>query len=207
MPRPFEQVYDERFERQYGFFRPYVRQVIYRYLDCGVLEDGFARVRRDDCGREYLLAFSCKRRHFCPSCHQKRVVEFGEWLCGNVVKAVPHRHVVFGISKILRRHFLYNRKLLSGLSRCAWEAFNEYLQSASSSGQLRPAAVNAIQTFGDFLGYNPHCHMLVADGGFHGNEAFTVVPAPDGNQIADLFRHKVLKMLLAKKRSRPSASR
>ena len=27
----FEQVYEERFERQYGFFRPYVRQVIYRY--------------------------------------------------------------------------------------------------------------------------------------------------------------------------------
>jgi hypothetical protein len=26
-------VYDERFERQYGFFRPYVRQVIYRFLD------------------------------------------------------------------------------------------------------------------------------------------------------------------------------
>jgi len=89
----FEQVYDDRFERQYGFFRPYVRQVIYRYLDCGVLANGFARVRCDDCGHEYLLAFSCKRRHFCPSCHQKRVVELGEWLCGNVVKAVPHRHV------------------------------------------------------------------------------------------------------------------
>ena len=22
----------------------------------------------------HLLAYSCKRRHFCPSCHQKRVV-------------------------------------------------------------------------------------------------------------------------------------
>ena len=32
-----EQVYDERFAKQYGFFRPYVRQVIYRYLDCGIL--------------------------------------------------------------------------------------------------------------------------------------------------------------------------
>jgi len=28
----FEQVYQERFERKYGFFRPYVRQVIYRYF-------------------------------------------------------------------------------------------------------------------------------------------------------------------------------
>ncbi|MFH1123533.1 MAG: hypothetical protein V1758_07705 [Pseudomonadota bacterium] len=32
-----EQVYDERFAKRYGFFRSYVWQVIYRYLDCGIL--------------------------------------------------------------------------------------------------------------------------------------------------------------------------
>jgi hypothetical protein len=90
----FEQVYEERFERAYGFYRPYLRSVIYRYLDCGVLRNGFARVRCGECGHEYLLAFSCKRRHFCPSCHQKRVVEFGEWVCGEVLKKAPHRHFV-----------------------------------------------------------------------------------------------------------------
>ncbi len=51
---PFEQVYLERFERQYGFFRPYVSRVIQRYLDCGDLLNGFARVRCGDCGHEYL---------------------------------------------------------------------------------------------------------------------------------------------------------
>ena len=66
----FKRVYEERFERAYGFYRPYLRSVIYRYLDCGVLRNGFARVRCGECGHEYLLAFSCKRRHFCPSCHQ-----------------------------------------------------------------------------------------------------------------------------------------
>jgi len=34
---------DEHFSRQYGFWRPYVEQVIYRYLDCGDLHNGFAR--------------------------------------------------------------------------------------------------------------------------------------------------------------------
>ncbi|MDI6755284.1 MAG: transposase zinc-binding domain-containing protein [Thermodesulfobacteriota bacterium] len=63
--------------------------MIYRYLDCGVLRNGFARVRCGECGHEYLLAFSCKRRHFCPSCHQKRVVEFAEWVCGEVLKGFP----------------------------------------------------------------------------------------------------------------------
>jgi hypothetical protein len=74
-----------------------------------------------------LLAFSFKRRHFCPSCHQKRVVEFGERLCEEVLKAVPHLHFVFSllrrsrIPKILRRYLLYDRRLLSNLSRCGWD--------------------------------------------------------------------------------------
>lgn len=100
----FEQVYDDLFARQYGFLRTYVKQVIYRYLDCGILHNGFAHVRCGGCGHEDLLAFSCKRRHFFPSCHQKRVVEFGEWLCEEVLKAVPHRHFIFSIPKILRRY-------------------------------------------------------------------------------------------------------
>jgi ribosomal protein S27E len=102
----FVQNYDEHFSRQYGFWRPYLQQVIDRYLDCGDLHNGFARVKCRDCSHEYLLAFSCKRRHFCPSCHQKRVVAFGEWLCMDVLKKIPHRHFVFSIPKILRRYFL-----------------------------------------------------------------------------------------------------
>jgi hypothetical protein len=143
----FEQIYEERFERQYGFFRPYVARVIHRYLDCGDLHNGFARVRCAGCGHEYLLAFSCKRRHFCPSCHQKRVVEFGEWLCQEVIKAVPHRHFVVSIPKILRRYFLYDRKLLSELSRCAWESLKVFLQQSVPEKDAVPGAVIAIQTF------------------------------------------------------------
>jgi hypothetical protein len=41
----FVRVYEEYFPRQYGFWRPYVEQVIYRYLDCGDLSHGFARVK------------------------------------------------------------------------------------------------------------------------------------------------------------------
>jgi ribosomal protein S27E len=46
---------------------------IFRYLDCGCLQNGFARVKCNDCGHEYLVAFSCKRRHFCPSCHHSNL--------------------------------------------------------------------------------------------------------------------------------------
>ena len=73
----FGQVYEQRFERRYGFWRPYLQKVISRFLECGDLHHGFARVKCRDCYHEYLLGFSCKRRYFCPFCHQKGVVEFG----------------------------------------------------------------------------------------------------------------------------------
>jgi hypothetical protein len=69
-------IYDEYVSRQYGFWRPSVKQVISRYLECGDLHNGFARVTWKDCGHENLLAFCCTRRHVCPSCPQKRVGEF-----------------------------------------------------------------------------------------------------------------------------------
>jgi len=199
----FERVYDERFSRQYGFFRPFVKDVMYRYLDCGDLHRGFARIRCPDCGHEQLLAFSCKRRHFCPSCHQKRVVEFGEWLCMEVVKKVPHRHVVFSIPKILRRYFLYDRSLLSDLSRCAWETLKTLYQCVSGEENAAPGAVIAIQTFGDLLRFNPHCHVLVSDGCFYETGSFKVAPPPDRKGLEKLFRSKVLNLLLAKGKITP----
>ena len=196
---PFMQIYDDRFSRDYGFWRPYIEKVIYRYLDCGDLHQGFARIRCNDCGHEYLLSFSCKRRHFCPSCHQKRVVEFGEWLCMDVLKKIPHRHFVFSIPKMLRRYFLYDRKLLAALSRSAWESLKVFMQQAVPEKEPIPGAVIAIQTFGDFLGFNPHCHILMTDGCFYGNKGmFRVAPPLEIKKLEAIFRHKVFRMLLKK---------
>jgi len=44
------------------------------------------------------------------------VVEFGEWLWQELIKVVPHRHVVCNIPNVLRRYFIYDNKLLSELS-------------------------------------------------------------------------------------------
>jgi ribosomal protein S27E len=169
--------------------------VIYRYLDCGDLHMGFARVRCENCGHEYLLAFSCKRRHFCPSCHQKRVVEYGEWLLSNVLKDVPHRHWVFSIPKRLRIYFLYDRKLLAKLSRCAWKVMTTYLKSAVSDHSAVPGASIAVQTYGDFLNPNPHLHAIATDGCFLEDGSFKTAPDFILKDLEEVFRYEVLKML------------
>lgn len=64
----------------------------------------------------------------------------------DVLKKIPHRHFVFSIPKILRRYFLYDRKLLADLSRCAWESLKAFLQDAVLEDDPVPGAVIAMQT-------------------------------------------------------------
>lgn len=45
------------------------------YLKRGRLEHGFPRVRCDTCHHERLVAFSCKRRGFYPSCGANMVYQ------------------------------------------------------------------------------------------------------------------------------------
>ncbi|MCP3932646.1 MAG: hypothetical protein GY705_26550 [Bacteroidetes bacterium] len=68
-----------------------------------------ARIKCPDCHHEYILAFSCWGRHFCPSCHNKKVIQCGNHLKETVLFPVPHRQYVFTIPKILRKYFLYDR--------------------------------------------------------------------------------------------------
>ena len=72
-------------------------EVADKFLACGVLEHGFARVRCDRCAHEYLLACSCKARYFCPSCHAKRLALWTLWLEDTLLADVPHRQVVLTI--------------------------------------------------------------------------------------------------------------
>ena len=98
----FSTVYDERFARRWGYWRSVVGEVVEKFLACGILKHGFARVRCDSCRHEFLLAFSCKCRYFCPSCHAKRLALCGIWLEETLLADVHHRQVVLTVPKRLR---------------------------------------------------------------------------------------------------------
>jgi hypothetical protein len=75
---------------------------------------------------------------------------------------------------------------------------NYYINTCRKDG-ANPAAVAVIQTFGDYLSFNPHMNILVADGCF-GGDGFFYAPSIniDTALIEKLFIHKIFKMLLAK---------
>ena len=53
----------------------YVQREFEDFLKCGRLDHGFLRVRCESCHVEHLVAFSCKRRGFCPSCGARRMAD------------------------------------------------------------------------------------------------------------------------------------
>ncbi len=130
--------------RRCGFWRGFVDEQVRRYLDCGLLENGFARIRCPDCTEEYLLAFSCKTRELCPSCAAKRSAATAALLAEEVFEEVGHAQWVFVMSKMLRPYFLHHRELLGGLSRAAWETVLELMTAAADDETFRPGMVAVV---------------------------------------------------------------
>jgi hypothetical protein len=78
-------------------FPAYVQRECYDYLQGGVLAHGFLRLGCDTCHKELRLAFSCKRRGFCPSCAGRRMAQTAAHLVEQVIPWVPTRQWVVSV--------------------------------------------------------------------------------------------------------------
>ena len=185
--------WEERYERRYGFWRSLVDEQVLRYLNCGLFDNGFARIRCPECSDEYLLAFSCKTRELCPSCAAKRST--AALLAEEVFEEVGHAQWVFVIPKMLRPYFLHHRELVGGLARAAWETVLELMCVAAGDEDMRPGMVSVVQTAGDLGNWHPHVHALVSRGGWTRDGQWLPVACVDERPAELLFRHKVIRLL------------
>jgi hypothetical protein len=199
-----ERVCDERYEREHGFWRPVFRRVVEQFLDCGDLRCGFARLWCATCRKELLLPYSCRRRCFCPSCHQKRALLFAEHVDQEVLDDLPVRQYVVIIPKMLRLCFKYDRKLLGLLSQCFYASVKELFQDAAGDRRSLPGMIASLQSYGDDpTRFHPHLHSLVTDGLVSAEGSFVPIPCSDPVRIMELFRHKLVKALLAREKISP----
>jgi len=76
----------------------YVTREFEAYLKCGRLEHGFLRVRCESCHDEKLVAFSCKKRGFCPSCGARRMADSAALLVDEVLPHQPMRQLAPGMA-------------------------------------------------------------------------------------------------------------
>lgn len=79
------------------------------FLECGILAHGFLRLRCPECAHEKRVAFSCKRRGFCPSCGAQRMVQSAAYLVDQIVPRVLVRQWVLSFTIPLRVLFAGRR--------------------------------------------------------------------------------------------------
>jgi hypothetical protein len=149
----------------------YVKEEFHAFLDCGLLQKGFLRVRCEDCHHERLLAFSCKKRGFCPSCLGRKQALSTEFLMDDLLPAVPIRQYVLSFPFELRFLLAARPALLSGVLSIVNRAIGSLLKSKALSRQqelngeeLFTGAVSFIQRWGSSLNLNCHLHILIPEG-------------------------------------------
>jgi hypothetical protein len=141
------------------------------YLDCGRLEAGCLRLECRSCGHSMLVAFSCKRRNWCPACVGRRMADIGVHLEQRVFPEAPARHWICSLPWGLRALLGYDRRLcaevlaavIAELSRSLKRRAKKALGLSSVDDALT-GAVAAVQRVGSALRLNVHFHILQLDG-------------------------------------------
>jgi len=90
-------IFNSLWQSKTSVYRDTLNASLMSFLRCGRLEYGFLRAVCDDCKHEKLVAFSCKRRRFCPSCGSRRMVESAALLADDVLGGYPIRQWVLSL--------------------------------------------------------------------------------------------------------------
>ena len=174
----------------------FVERELRAYLRCGILEHGFVRVHCDVCGKDALVAFSCKGRGFCPSCSGRRMAATAAHLVDHVLPRVPVRQWVLSLPIRLRYQIAFDRDLGRRVRNLFVRAvLGSIRRRARQAGVRDPVvgAVTSVQRFGSALNLNVHFHTLVLDGVYRdepGGCGFDFVPlaAPPPAELERLLR-------------------
>ena len=162
------------------------------FLRCGILAHGFVLARYGDCGWSRPVAFSCKRRGFCPSCIGRRMADFAAHLADRVVPSVPVRQWVLTVPHALRARMMFDPALTSAVLRELIAAVSSWLRrrahSFGATGTVKTGAIAVIQRFNSAAAASPHFHTLFLDGVFSfapgGAPLFHPTPAPRDEDVA-----------------------
>src|SRR5215831_2606831 len=149
----------------------YVARELYDYVQCGVLAHGFLRLGCDTCHHELLLAFSCKRRGFCPSCAGRRMAQTAAHLVEQVIPWVPTRQWVVSVPIPLRYWTAFSPDLTAKVHTIIRTTIGQYYLNQAVTrgvprGKIHPGSVTFIQRFGSAINLNVHYHLLFLEGVF-----------------------------------------
>jgi hypothetical protein len=187
----------------------YVEREFYDYLQCGILAYGFLRLGCDTCPKETLLAFSCKRRGFCPSCAGRRMAQTAAHLVECVMPWVPTRQWVVSVPIPLRYWMSSSRDLMAQVHTTIRTTIAQfYVNQAGKRGverhKVQPGSVSFVQRFGSSINVNLHFHVVFLEGVYLDRSdaglkpRFVKAEPPSDTDIAKVLQkisHRVIRKL------------
>ena len=184
----------------------FIRDEFDKFLKCGIAEHGFIRTYCFSCRYSGIVAFSCKKRGFCPSCTARRMNDEAAHVVDHVLPPdIPVRQWVLSFPYKLRYLMAHDSKLTNKILSVFVRVIGSYLKArAKKSGVIKgvPGSVTFIQRFGSALNLNVHFHTIFADGVFHknadGGVEFFRLPQPRQEELyflAAKIQFKVLKVI------------
>ena len=136
----------------------HVRENLVKVIKCGTIALG-AEVYASHTESK-LVFHTCKSR-FCTSCGQRATEAWQEDLEA-ILPDVPYVGVTLTMPMEFRAIFQQNRHLLHGVPAMGAEAI---MQWAKACFGVRLLVLVVQQTFGGFLNFVPHLHVMVSAGG------------------------------------------
>ena len=137
----------------------HVEKELRAYLECGILQKGFLRVRCEECGEDRVVAFSCQRRAFCPSCMGRRMADTAARLTDEVLPRVPVRQWVLSFPYEIRYRLAWDGELVSAvLAIFLRVVYGWYRRQARAQGHGdgRCGSVTFVQRFGSSINLMKH---------------------------------------------------
>ncbi len=146
------------------------------------------------------MAFSCKRRGFCPSCGARRMAESAAHLVDQVIPRVPVRQWVLSFPIGLRILFAAHPELLAPVLQIIHRVIARFLikQAGLKRSAADTGAVTLIQRFGSAANLNIHLHCLVLDGVYRGTGdevLFQEARAPTTAELQGLLEKIIARLL------------
>ena len=175
----------------------FVKDEFDAFLECGILAHGFLRLHCGDCGHDKLVAFSCKRRGFCPSCGARHMAQTAAHLVVHVIPNVPVRQWVLSLPIPLRLLLAAQPKLLTSVLQVVHRVITRHRrgQAGLKAEAAESGAVTLIQRFGSAANLNIHLPCLVLDGVYRrdtvGTPEFVEIPAPSDEALQAVL-HRII---------------
>src|SRR5262249_25867771 len=149
------------------------------------------------CPERHLVAFSCKRRGFCPSCLGRRMAQTTANLLDHVLPQTPLRQWVLTVPHALRTRLAYDRVLLARVGRLFVATVLGFYRRRLGDLRVHPGrgqsgAVTVVQRTSADLKLNPHLDSVFLDGvyapGADGKPVFHALPRLSTSDVADVLQ-------------------